>query len=454
MLLRSYQQEGVEFLRAVGRGILADDMGLGKSGQMITAAISFIAQKRVLIVCPSYVRGVWFNPHDGGEIQKWAGTSNVYECKGINPAKGKFIDPDCPFVICHYDILHAWQTALSGVWRPEVVIFDEAHYLMNPETRRTKAARAVSRDAPHVWGASGTPMTNRPRDLWGILDTIVPGRFGSSEQFFKFGLRYCDASKKQVTPEKAVWDFDGRSNLSELRQRLSHFMLRRTKSQVALELPAKTRQVIRVDVGKGSSFPSVSIPGMQIAGSNSGALRRSLAVAADAKLKQVEEAIQNHIDSGTKIVVTSYRRSVAEHLANTFGAPFIHGGVSQARREKILHELRANPTPPPLFTTIDATSTGIDLSYADVGALVELTYEPHEILQWEARFHRLTTTSPKLIQYWIGRGTTDELIAEVVLGKLDSLEQVVGGFAETGMQKDLAEKEEDIMQDLYRRLGL
>lgn len=456
--LRRYQQEAVGFLRTVKRGILADDMGLGKTASAINAACSFVTTKRTLIVCPSYVRGVWWNKHDGGELKKWLGDglanalgedNAVYECKGLKRQDIPYAA--YPFVICHYDILSAHADALAASFDPEVVIFDEAHYLMNPETKRTKAAKQVSKDAAYVWGLTGTPMTNRPRDLWGILDTIVPGRFGDSEKgFFKFGLRYCDAHKEQVTPDKVVWKFDGKSNLPELSQRLSHFMLRRTKSQVALELPAKTRQVIRVDVGKvgtGALTHTGSIAG-------SANMRASLAVAADAKLKEAEEILRSHLDSGQKVVVTTYRRAVAEHLANALGGKVIHGGISQARREAILHELRNSESPPLLATTIDATSTGIDLSYADVGILVELTYEPHEILQWEARFHRLTTTSPKLIQYLIARGTTDELIAEVVLSKLDSLEQVVGGFAETGMRADLAESESDVMADLYRRLGL
>lgn len=449
MPLRNFQEEGVEFLRNVRRGILADDMGCGKSAQAISAAISFKTTKRVLIVCPSYVRGVWANKHDGGELAKWASPAvEVYECKGTKPGLAPLHAYD--FVICHYDILSRWAKVLQE-WSPEVVIFDEAHYLMNPRAQRTAAALLVSSRAEYVWGLTGTPMTNRPRDLWGILSVVVPGRFGGPDDFFRFGLRYCGATKKQVTPDKVVWDFDGRSNLEELRARLSHFMLRRTKSQVALELPAKTRQVIRLDVTRARQCEGNMLVDFHGKGAS---LRGALAVAADAKLPQAIEIISDLLSQGQKVVATCYRRAVAEHLADALGGVVIHGGVSQAQRERRLHELRASESPPLLCTTIDATSTGIDLSYADVGVLVELTYEPHEILQWEARFHRLTTTSPKLIQFFIARGTTDELIAETVLSKLDALEAVIGGFEETGMAADLREKEEDIMADLYRSLGL
>src|SRR5882762_873562 len=69
--LRDYQKQAVSFLKNVRRAILADDMGLGKTAVAISAAMSFMTTKRVLIVCPSYVRGVWFNGHDGGELAKW-----------------------------------------------------------------------------------------------------------------------------------------------------------------------------------------------------------------------------------------------------------------------------------------------------------------------------------------------------------------------------------------------
>lgn len=449
--LRAYQREAVYFLRDVRRGILADDMGLGKTASAINAAMSFITSKRTLIVCPSYVRGVWCNPHDGGELTKWGPKGemgHVFMCSGVKPK-----DPPLnayQTIICHYDILTAWSGMLAS-WIPEVVIFDECHYLMNPETKRTKAAKLVSKDADYVWGLSGTPMTNRPRDLWGILDTIVPDRFGSS--FFNFGIRYCGAEKVQVTPEKIVWNFDGKSRLPELRERLQHIMLRRTKTDVALELPAKTRQAIRVDIGKREAYKGETISSA-FSRSN---MRAALAVAADAKLKDsAVPLIQSHLDAGSKVVVFTYRRAVADYIAGQLGGAVIHGGISQARRERTLHDQRnADPESSSLLcATIDAASTGIDLSYADVAVFVELTYEPHELLQAEARLHRFGQKNPVLIQYLIARGTADELVAEVVLSKLDALESTIGGFAETGMKSDLSEKEEDIMAQLYKSLGL
>ena len=453
--LRSYQRAAVYFLRENHRAILADDMGLGKTASAINAATSFVQSKRVLIVCPSYVRGVWTNTQDEGELYKWATVpaEEVFRCEGIRPTDSP-LDPlnkapltTFEFVLCHYDILHAWAETLRK-WNPEVVVFDECHFLMNPDTQRTKAAKSVSENAVYVWGLSGTPMTNRPRDLWGVLDTIVPGRFG--KDFFPFGLRYCGGYKEEVIPGKVVWKFDGKSHLDELKVRLNHFMLRRTKSDVALELPAKTRQVIRVDVAKqdGKRGPII----IQEA---RGGLRAALAVAADAKLKDsAVPLIRSHLESGAKVIVASYRRAVAEYIAAECGGVVIHGGISHARREKTLHDLRGRDGSSLLCGTIDAMGTGIDLSYADVGVCVELTYEPHELLQWEARLHRFGQQNPVLIQYLIARGTTDELVADVVVSKLETLEASIGGFGETALVEGFKVDEDEIMKELYRRLGL
>jgi len=449
--LRQYQIDAVHFLKDQKRAILADDMGLGKTAVGISASISFITTKRVLIVCPSYVRGVWHNSHDGGELSKWANAggplnayNTVFECKGTKPNNPLAA---YEFVVCHYDILHAWADVIQK-WAPEIVIFDECHFLMNPESRRTKAARSVSEKAEYVWGLSGTPMTNRPKDLWGVLSTICPQRFG--DNFFPFGLRYCGAYKEQVTPDKTVWKFDGSSNLTELNARLKHFMLRRTKTDVALELPAKTRQVIRCDVG-GPKRKAVEA----IIPEKGAALRASLAAAADAKLEaHVLPLIQSHLEAGARVVVATYRKAVAEYIAKTCGGAFIHSGVSMARREAIIHELRQRDGASLLVGTIDSTSTGIDLSYADVGICAELTYEPHELLQWEARLHRYGQKNLVLIQYPIAIGTTDELIADVVISKLSVLEESMGGFAETGLRNSFSGTEEDIMNELYKGLGL
>ncbi len=192
--LRSYQVEGVRFLLAKKRCILGDAMGLGKSAQALTAARALSA--RTLIVCPSYVRGVWSAP--GGELAKWWPHAATLEAETLylpGGVKAQDIPAGTRVVVIHYDILHAWADALIE-WGPRAVIIDEAHALMNWESRRTKAVNKVCNSgAEFVWALTGTLLTNRPRDLWAVVEVVSPGRFGG---FFSYALRYCNAHKITV----------------------------------------------------------------------------------------------------------------------------------------------------------------------------------------------------------------------------------------------------------------
>ncbi len=436
--LRAYQLEAVRFLLDRKRAILGDAMGLGKSCTALTAARALAS--KTLIVCPSYVRGVWGSPH--GEIKKW--WPDARRAMWL-PAGTKASDRDgcwdeARICVIHYDILHAWVDILKE-WAPRTLILDEAHALMSEGSRRSQAVKQLANACEFVWALTGTPLTNRPRDVWNVVDTVSPNRFGP---FFGYGIRYCDAHKEAVTPTKTVWKFDGASNLEELHTRLSCFMLRRTVADVGLQLPPKTRQIINVSVpAKAQLMPNAGAK----------AMRESLDRAADAKIGDATALIGEHIAAGHRVVAFTWRKSVAEHLVNTakeegHAAELVHGGVSSLRRGLAIERAKAAKSGHVLAATIDSAGTGIDLTYADVCVFVELTYEPHKLLQAEARVHRFGQSKPVLIQYIIATGTTDELIANKVIGKLDTFEAAVGPTGES-LRGDLAGKEEDVLAELY-----
>lgn len=437
---RKYQLEAVNFLleKGLSGAILGDAMGLGKTCSALTAARALSG--RTIVVCPSYVRGVWSNEADGGQIARWwpGVKEKVFLPSGI---KGPFkIPTGTKVVVIHYDILHAWAQCLID-WDARVSCFDEGHLLQNESSQRSKAARAIALSTKYRWALTGTPLTNRVRDLWNLVDVVSPGRFGN---FFSFGLRYCDAHKEAVTPTKTVWKFDGKSHLDELNWRLGHFCLRRTASDVKLELPPKTRQMIWVEVPRKARLYGDASPKE---------LRRYLNAAADAKLPDAWAIIKGHLEQGHKVVAFTYRRDVAEWLTNEsresdFATALVHGGVSHARRGKAIEEAKKAVGASLLAATIDSCSTGIDLSYADVCVFVELDWKPHALLQGEARLHRFGQANPVLIQYILARGTTDELVANAVVGKLDTFEAVVGTTGES-LGGDLHGSDEDILEELY-----
>ena len=729
---RKYQREDLDFaLRRTTQGVLiAWDMGGGKTwlGLRLMKALAVPA----LIVCPNSARGVWGDGEES-QVKKWwpeawpprmlSGTkpppliSEKY-CVGCYPHPAHATNEcearcGCNYhngvpklTVCHYDILHAWKDHLDYI---RAVGFDECHLLGNGRTRRSEAAREIARRATYRFGLSGTPMTNRPKDLYNVVDTLSEERFGKyffrGEEKSSFGARYCvppnapvwmgdlsfqpignvrpgdtvigwedgrrrkgrtgsghtqrklipsrvlavvareaelvdvvlasgrtvrctkdhhwlngnsyhckypwivpasgkfmahvideppaldpnlegvarwlggmfdgeghcgstksiaisqsighnpdvfaairdalekleipfsvggvsgsgdcynfyilggrqhrlnfltwtkpirrkgivagilgarfkeadriiavrpagsgtvvsmrtstgnyvvygyassncDAHQEQVTPTKRVWKFDGASHQEELAKRMQFLMRRRTKADMALELPPLTRSIVEVDVRRPSMPRNLLLaaPGARASegGINTRELRRALDVAADQKLPHVVEMLEDDVASGARIVCFTFRRSAAEYIANGLKARgvdalFFHGGVAQRERDR-----RIARKPQVLIATIDTAGVAIDLTFANEVVFAELTYEPHELLQAESRAHRFGQKLNTLVKYVIARGTADVLIKAAVLHKLAVFEKVIGGGG--GLEKDLTASKAKSGKDALKRL--
>jgi SWI/SNF-related matrix-associated actin-dependent regulator 1 of chromatin subfamily A len=423
--LRPYQNEGVAWLLSRKYGILADDMGLGKSAQALVAAREFGA--RTVIVCYNYVKGVWAPK---GEIAKWWPEAEVWVARGTKP---ETIPDSARVILINYDILHAWVHQIN-FWGGEnfTLLVDEAQALIGETSRRGKAIRAL--EATRRYFLTGTPMPNRVRDLYPILDALCPGRFG--ETFFNFGTRYCDGHKEEIPAlGKTVYNFDGISHEGELSSRLSWVMLRRTKSQVALQLPSKTRQIVWLETGKKRAK---AWEGSDLGG-GAKLIRAILDRAADAKLKPALEVVLSQGARG-RVVAFCFRRAVAEAVCDAargagLASGIVLGGLTPKARAKQI-EAVSRAKAGVLAVTIDSTASGVDFSWASVGLVLELSHEPHKLLQLESRLHRWGQKDPVLIQYLCARGSVDEIICERVISKLDSEEAVIGRRDE-GMATDL-----------------
>lgn len=413
--LRDYQRAGVEFLVAQSPdgALLADDMGLGKTRQALHAIAAI--GRPAIVVCPSFVRGVWQR-----EIAKWLPKWKIVDLMGVKP-KIRFGKKRRRIYLVHYDVVHAWVEKLMARTPPiEMIVFDEIHFLQSDRSRRSQACKELARHCIYKIGLSGTPMTSRPRDLWNPIDTLSEGRFGRP---FDFYLRYCNAHRVEVgSPNnpKTVWDVKGSSHLDELGARMQFFMLRRTKSDVSLELPPRTRQVVEVEVATRKRVAFAK------AWQSDKAMRSALSVAADGKLPRAVELIGNHVETGSKVVLFAYRKAVAELIAASLRAQGVNaqtvtGDVPAKKRQLIVDQ-----QPTVLCVTMDATQVGIDFSYADVAVFVELHWVPSTLAQCEARLHRFGQKKPVLIQYVVALSTVDEIIRDAVIDKIEHFEGVVG----------------------------
>ena len=230
-----HQVEGVAFLLGRRRAILADDMGLGKTRQAIVSLRHLAPNGPYLVVCPASVKRNWAR-----EIAQVIPDASIVVIDGSAP-----VDLDATWVILNYDILGRHRDALEQRdWT--ALVFDEAHYLKNHTSARSKLARGLTERASAaaaqpliVQLLTGTPLTSRPRDLFVLLQ-LVGHPLGRS--FLAFAKRYCAAEKGEFG-----WKTGGASNIDELTVQLHGVMLRRSKDDV-LALPPKLRTWLPVAV--------------------------------------------------------------------------------------------------------------------------------------------------------------------------------------------------------------
>lgn len=223
--MRPYQIEGFHFLAYLGTnsfgGVLADDMGLGKTLQTL-AWLAWLrdeqaAAKPVLVVCPKSVKDNWHTEAErfvpGLRVTLWHGT----EAGQLSTAAAA-----TDLLVINYTQLRSLAEELAGVrWR--AVILDEGQYIKNPESQTAKAARALVAD--HRLILTGTPIENRLLDLWSLMSFAMPGVLGPRTRFAKHFDQAGDPLARQ-----------------RLAARVRPFLLRRTKAQVAPELPDRMEE--------------------------------------------------------------------------------------------------------------------------------------------------------------------------------------------------------------------
>ncbi len=238
--LRPYQQKGYEWfclLQEIGAGAcLADDMGLGKTLQTICFLARVFEQAagkrpaRAMIVCPASLLHNWRL-----EMEKFAPSLHTYVYHETGRSLESFMDGASAggILITSYGTLRADLHLLEGIeW--DAVVLDESHTIKNPAAQVTRAVYQLRADARIA--LSGTPVMNNSLDLYAQLQFLVPGLFGNLEFFRK---QYAIPIDREQDEEK----------IQALQKLTAPFLLRRTKQQVATDLPPKTESVLWCEMG-------------------------------------------------------------------------------------------------------------------------------------------------------------------------------------------------------------
>jgi SWI/SNF-related matrix-associated actin-dependent regulator 1 of chromatin subfamily A len=451
LTLFPYQKAGVQFLLNHNNVLLADSMGLGKTCQVIGLINLKSNIEKILVICPASLKLMWRN-----ELNKWL-TRNL--SIGI-AAGGSF--PESDIVIINYDILpRHYNNLRECIW--DLRVTDETHFIKNSRALRTKHVighydqKLRSWDIKPIRAArkiaiTGTPIVNRPVELWSILTDLDPIRWGSYTYFIN---RYCNAHSSR-------WGLDvsGASHHEELKTILkSTIMIRRLKAEVLTELPPKMRQIIE--------FPVPSSLRQKIQDENEEWERRATQLKAlqdtlkecaneeeyresVRKLKEARRVAFNEMskvrhetallklpvvisflreimENGKKVVVFGHHRDMVEGIHNSFAdSVLLYGGTPKSRKQKNIETFQNDPTCTMFVGSIMAAGVGITLTAASHVVFAELDWVPGNMVQAEDRLHRISQLNPVLVQILVYEGSLDARMAKTIVKKQCVIERIVG----------------------------
>jgi SWI/SNF-related matrix-associated actin-dependent regulator 1 of chromatin subfamily A len=435
-----HQIEGVAFLLGRRRAILADDMGLGKTRQAIVSLRHAAPGGPFLVVCPASVKRNWAR-----EIEQAIPGASV---RVVDGSAGAPV-PQSEWTILNYDILSKHVDALGRVpWAG--LVFDEAHYLKNHTSARSKLARQIAEKAavtakrePALYLLTGTPLTNRPRDLFVLLQ-LAGHPLGRS--FLSFAKRYCAAEKTDYG-----WKTDGASNLEELTVQLHGVMLRRSKDQV-LALPPKLRAWLPVDVPAGTGARELRDVVDLLVGrrhpvgaatvQDDGRARTHLLALltkarqklAGAKVGATSDFVSGAIDQGEKVIVFSCFDEPLQQLAKDFGdrAVLLTGRTPAHKRQALVDRFQEDGAIRVFLANIVAGGVGLNLTAASQVVFNDLDWVPANHWQAEDRAYRIGQTRTVNVTYMVGTGTVDDFVQTVLEAKAALVGAVVDGGALAG----------------------
>jgi SWI/SNF-related matrix-associated actin-dependent regulator 1 of chromatin subfamily A len=433
-----HQIEGVAFLLGRRRAILADDMGLGKTRQAIVSLRHLTPGGQRLVVCPASVKRNWAR-----EIATVAPDASIRVIEGagaVSPSSGW----PSEWVIVNYDILGPHLEDLLRVpWA--ALVFDEAHYLKNHTSARSKLARQLTAAAAAATPSlavqllTGTPLTSRPRDLFVLLQ-LAAHPLGRS--FLSFARRYCAAEKGEYG-----WKTGGASNVEELTVQLHGVMLRRSKDDV-LALPPKLRAWLPVEVPSGTGARAVKKVFELLAGKDTrpaparnAALRRrgkllaflveARQALAFAKAVATLDFVKGAIDQGEKVIVFSCFDGPIRRLAKDLGetAVVVTGKTPAPMRQPLVDRFQNDPEARVFVANIAACGTGLNLTAATQVVFNDLDWVPTNHWQAEDRAYRIGQTRTVNVSYFVARDTIDDFVQAVLETKAALVNAIVEGGA-------------------------
>jgi SNF2 family DNA or RNA helicase len=434
--LRPYQQAGLgwlHFLRESGLGgCLADDMGLGKTVQALALLEGLRASgstRPSLVVAP---RSLLFNW--SAEAKRFAPELRVVEHHGA----GRDLDAmgDCDVVLTTYATMRLDIAQLSSI-EFEYAILDEAQAIKNASSQVAKATRLLR--AQHRLALSGTPIENHLGELWSLFEFLNPGLLGTSRAFSR------TFASKSVSPERRA----------ALARALRPLILRRTKDQVAPELPARIEQTRLCELeGKQKKlyvelrehYRQALLGRVQQSGIEKSRMQILEALlrlrqaacapalidpstdAPSAKLELLMSELREVLDAGHRALVfsqfTSFLALVQREL-DAAGMAYLYLDGKTKNRQALVERFQSVDGPPLFLISLKAGGLGLNLTNADYIFLLDPWWNPAVEAQAIDRAHRIGRQKPVVAYRLIARDTVEEKILELQSRKRELAESII-----------------------------
>jgi SWI/SNF-related matrix-associated actin-dependent regulator 1 of chromatin subfamily A len=455
-----YQAAGVEYILPRSGVLLADQMGLGKTGQALMV-MNMRHPVEALIVCPSVLKYNWLK-----EARKWMIgqiTVYIYESKKIRYYQGRITNHDKNTIlhIINYDILGKFKDRLMGI--PfNFFIADESQMIKNQDANRTKIAQELAKKAKWKIFITGTPIYNKPKDLFVCLNLIDPAMFSN---FYAFATRYCGARKVTVAG-KSVMKYEGATNMEELNTILrSNYMVRRMAKDVLKDLPEKIKDVIILNEGdldvlvekekkavqdskkeeerlkaeaeelrdlasKNKEFEQLykdKVKALrEIKFKNFGELsriRKEIAVKkAPYVIDFVKDILDNNEDPQSKIVIFGHHKEVLHKIYNElkkYNPVMITGEVSDGERQRAIMMFKEKNSTRVFVGSMGAAGTGVDglQENCNTAVFAELDWTPSLVDQAESRLQRIGQKNTVWVYHIVANDSIDSRIVKLMMDK-------------------------------------
>ena len=425
-LALTHQDEGTRFLRENERAALFDEQGLGKSKQLIDALAAEISAGNLgagLIICPNGLKSNWAQ-----EVEKFSSLPYAVFGSGRSARRVAFRSLRAAFYIINYEAVGSELASLKALLRfkPIAMVLDESHRIKTPEAKTTKAILALRAHAARRYILTGTPVANKPEDLWSQMLFLDDGEsLGTSFEDFQRAYR--------AGP-------DGYKNIDQLRNRVSSKSLRRTKA-TALDLPGKRHTRIPIDLAsvQRSMYDSMrhelelwvrSLDGTEVLERGDVILARLVRLAQLAsnpglldaayretpgKFEVLDELLKRYMaqDANQKVIVwTSFVGNIDAMRSryDQWSPVMIHGAVTNEQRDAAVRAFRGDPQTRLLIANPAAAREGLTLTEATVAIYLDRTFNLVDYLQSQDRIHRISQTRDCEIVLLIASNTVDEFI--------------------------------------------